>query len=209
MKTKLITFLTLTFLLGLSNASAQENITTKIDISGEVPNIPDHFSVAGFRFDVLFSNITYKGQIRQISVTQTDKNKYIVQAALQNGNLHFNRTTIKGSRHSAVCGLVPVKLGTQKPVWLQFNIERKDGKLKMTRSHVSGMPNNFSVGFPNRISTSGFGMTETRVSKGIRNGLNKNQRIITSKLNEEMPDIFNQIKGQLADHLDTKKVAAK
>ena len=193
----------------LFGANSTENPNqAKVEIAGDVENIHDSFSTYGFSFKVIFTQVKYRGTIHHIAVTKKSPRQYVFQVAMRNANLNFNRTAIRGSRHRADCGPLRVRLGSRRNIWLQFDARLFGERLKLVKSHFKLDKDNYSVGSPAWVKTSGLGMTQSKVISGLRSGLASNRKTVEAKFLQEMPDIFEQIKGDLALRIPVAKVAS-
>lgn len=183
-------------------------------ISGSVQDIHQTTSTSGFTFQVRLKNIDYKGQVVKTLMERTDAGKLTVWLALRDVVLTINRTEITGRRHRAGCGPLEIELANRRELWLAFDVAEQesakgDRQLQLLKTRFGLTPDNWSVGSPDWVRTSGLGMTQSKVVSGLRRGLEVNPDGITERLIGEGPFLFDKVEDRVQQALTTKFVAAR
>jgi len=182
-------------------------------ISGQVADMEHNTSVSGYTFRVGLHGLRYDGQVHQTLMEETEPNRLTIWVALRNVNLTIASTSISGSPGSAQCGPLKLVLGNRRELWIAFDVDRKleeaDSGLVL-RATRFGLPrDNWSVGMPSSVETSGFGMSRAKVVSGLREGLeNKSQRI-EEQLIKAGPAMFSQVETHIKRQLSPERLAVK
>jgi len=203
----------LSFLLCSPLCVARETIElgTSFQIQGTVPDMQQQIESSGYTFRVALRDINYSGKICRTLVEPTAVDRMTVWVAMQDAELTIHRTNIDGRRHSAQCGPLTVVLGNRRELWIGFEVERnKEGNvepLKLLRTRFRLPRDNWSVGSPSWVKTSGIGMTEGKVVSGLRKGLSNRVQSVESQLIGVAPEIFSQVQNAIVDDLKSQDAA--
>ena len=170
-------------------------------LSGKIDDIYDSVRTDGRDFSVVFSQISYTGELQRARIQAYKKDRLNVQLGLQNVTLQIGATYVTGEDHSATAGLMQIVLGHREPVWLSFDVTPQivDRKLRLKLLATSfDIPNNnWYVTAPSGIRTRGFGMTKSKVSKGLVNGLYGSKRRIEKEIRAMVPSMVKQMEEKL------------
>jgi hypothetical protein len=181
---------------------------TSFQIQGKVPDMQQQIESSGFAFQVALRDIQYSGTIRRTVIEPTAADRMTVWVAIQDAILTIHRTDIDGRRHSAQCGPLELVLGSRRDLWIAFEVERitEAGAqtLKLLRTRFRLPRDNWSVGSPSWVKTSGFGMTQGKVVSGLRGGLAKRTGSVEKQLIGAAPEIFSQVQTTIIDELKSK-----
>jgi hypothetical protein len=180
------------------------------EISGKVANVQQVTNSSGYSFNVTFSGITYKGNVQRTLLERTDDRHVTIWLALRDTVLTIQSTDIAGGRRGASCGPLELVMGSQRELWLAFDLEQKDEGQSELVSTRFGLPSdNWAVGTPSWVQTWGLGMSEGRVVSGLRSGLMENPRGIEQQLIATAPEIFTQVEAALTPNLLPVKLTLK
>ena len=177
-----------------SQASEPKNESDGASIAGDVGNINHEVTKMGFRFKVLFKDIQYSGEIRDIKVVGRTADEFRVRVNLQRFELTINNTVIRSSRHHASCGPMQLQLGTQHDIEVEYVVKRgENNELELVDSQCKLDQNNWTIGRPEWIKARGFGLTQTRVATELSNGLNNNVPVVERQLLAKLPTVYDEI----------------
>lgn len=178
-------------------ASAQSlKIGDAFTVAGAVDDIQQTTSKSGYTFRVQLTGLSYRGDAPQTLLEVGEANRLTLWLALRDVQLRIRRTTITGRPGSAVCGPLDIALGNQRELWIAFDLSEEsiDGqpRLKIDATRFAIPQDNWNIGVPNVVRTSGFGMTRTRVSRALRDGLAKNRHEIENAVISIAPTLLAQ-----------------
>lgn len=166
-------------------------------ISGRIPDIQDSTSANGINFAVTFSNISYSGSITDARLQAGGNDRLTLAVGLRDVNLTIGSTYIRGGRRSATAGPITIGIGTRRPVWLNINARPyvKDRKLKLSVIDSSFRidRDNWYVTRPYGVAARGWGMTESRVSNALVEGLYARRGRIESEVEAAVPSILTWV----------------
>lgn len=170
-------------------------------LSGNIEDIYDSTRTDGRDFSVVFSQISYTGELGRARLKAYKKDRLNVQLGLQDVTLQIGATYVTGEDHSATAGLIQVVLGHREPIWLSFDVtpqivDRKL-RLKLIATKFDIPDNNWYVTSPSGVRTRGFGMTKSKVSKGLVNGLYGSKRRIENEIRAMVPSMVKQMEEKL------------
>ena len=180
-----------------TSANAQVQNAKPERIAGRVPNIRHVTQSMGFQFNVLFSDISYNGEVKNIEIVDQNEKEATVRVVFGKVNLQVNRTSVQGSRQQASCGPLTLVIGSRRDIIVDFQIQTNAGALKVVDAKFNLDRDNVQVGTPRWIQTKGFGMTQSRVASGLRSGLQSNVATVQRRLVAELPNIFRQIEDKI------------
>jgi predicted esterase len=172
-------------------------------LRGRINDIVDFTNVEGYGFRIQFSGISYDGQVSQVRVKATGKDRLNLQVGLSNAVLNIGGTWVTGEDHSAQAGPIQIVIGHRRPVWLDVDVQpyvaNRVLRLKPTASRFSIPWDNWYVTSPAGVSVSGFGMTREKVSSGLVNGLYGNKQRIESEVLAVVPKLIATIEKKMAE----------
>jgi hypothetical protein len=198
------------FIGGRSAAVAKTvDLKTTFEIQGKVPDMQHYIESSGFRFRVDFQDIEYSGKVHRTLVEHTSADKATVWMALQNAVLTIQRTEIDGRRHNAQCGPMQLVLGNRRELWIALDVQRNKvagtEKLELVQTRFELPRDNWSIGSPTWVETSGFGMTKSKVISGLRKGLSKQSATVEKQMMRTAPDILARVENQVVENLDSRQ----
>ncbi len=170
-------------------------------VSGDIPNIRDSTSAEGITFAVTFSRIRYRGKVSRAKVKAVGKDQLRLQLGLTDVSLTIGSTYIRSRRRSATAGPITIGIGTRRPVWLNIDVEPyvqdRRMRLRALSSSFRIESDNWHVTRPRGISTRGLGMTQSRVSNALVQGLYARKSRIEREVVAAVPSILNRIEDML------------
>lgn len=170
-------------------------------LTGQIDDMYDYTYVEGRNFQVTFSGITYQAQLPLAHIKAHAKDRLNIQLALENVVLTVGSTYVVGSDHSAVAGPINVVIGHQRPVWLSFDvtpyIENRKVRLKFVAARFDIPYDNWYVTSPAGVSTRGWGMTRSKVSRGLIDGLYGSKARIEQEITALVPSMLGQLEDKL------------
>jgi hypothetical protein len=172
-------------------------------LRGRLNDIVDFTNVEGYGFRIQFSDISYNGQVSQVRVKGTAKDRLNLQVGLSNAVLNIGGTWVTGEDHSAQAGPIQIVIGHRRPVWLDVDVQpyvaNRILRLKPVASRFSIPWDNWYVTSPAGVSVNGFGMTREKVSSGLVNGLYGNKQRIESEVLAVVPKLIQTIENKMAE----------
>ena len=199
-----------TSIVFVSAAQANNNVDSEIKVNGDVAAIKSSTSTLGFTFDVRFDGVKYDGKVHKFGWEARGKNRFRLKIHLRNVRLTFGSVAIRGSRHSADCGPMNLRLGVRRDLVVNVDVDRDaEGRLRIVKRNFKLDADNIAIGTPSWIRTRGWGMTESRVSEGLRSGLVTHVKTVEKKLFDEIPNIVEQCESEINTELAAKRVALK
>ena len=144
-----------------------------------------------------FSGIHYEGKLgRAQLVPQTDGTLAVTLRARE-VNIHIDHTSVRGSGRSANCGPMTIQLGNRRDLKIHCvirpEIEHQKLKLHLQDTEFTILTDNWRVGSPEWISTSGAGMTRERVTSGLRQGFFRDKKDIESQFINALPSALDKV----------------
>jgi len=202
---------TFAFALLLTPTAGAFGEPVDIDVAGKLSGALDDMShmsnKSGYTFRVLMRGLQYQGQLGRTVVETTAENRHTVWLGLRNFYVRIERTDIAGQPGRAACGPLDLVLGNQRELWLGFEVETRadetnenEVQLVLLATRFRLPPDNWSIGSPAWVKTSGFGMTRENVVSGIRRGLLENRERIAQRVIKSAPAIYAQA-AALSDRL--------
>ncbi len=170
-------------------------------VSGNISDIRDSTSAEGITFAVTFSRIRYHGKVSRAKVKAVGENQLRLQLGLTDVSLTIGSTYIRGRGRSATAGPTTIAIGTQRPVWLNIDVEPhvQDRRLRLraVSSSFTIERDNWHVTRPRGISTRGLGMTQSRVSDALVQGLYSRKSRIEREVVAAVPSILDRVEDML------------
>ncbi len=190
-----------------------KDLDATFKVTGEVRDMWQYTNSNGFSFRVDFRDIRYQGEVQRTLLEHKEPGQLTVWLALRDTTLTIDRTDINGPRHSAQCGPLQLIMGNRRDLWLAFDceyqVENNQATLTVQNTRFGLPPDNWSIGSPSWVSTSGFGMTQGRVIDGLRSGLFSNSDTIVAELINVAPEIFAQVEDRVEQSLMPETLAQK
>lgn len=172
-------------------------------LAGSLQNIYDSTTAAGRDFSVVFSNISYSGNVSRTHIESYRKDRLNIQLGLSDVVMRIGRTDVSGSGKSAVAGAIDIVIGHRAPVWLSLAVEptvvNRKLKLKLIATRFDIPQNNWYVSQPAGVSTRGLGMTRERVVDGLTSGLYGSKGKIEREVEAMGASIIERLESKLAE----------
>ncbi len=177
------------------------DLNTKCEFSGKVADISQTTQKLGVALRIGMTGVTYSGQLTRTVLEQSQPGKVTLWFGLRNVRLTVNRTNIVGGPGSAACGPMDVVLGNQKDLWLAFDIEADKKNVRSAQMVVKNVrfqlpPDNWAIGKPAWVRTTGIGFTQQNVVEGLREGIAADRASLQQKLMQDAPRILSQVVRQ-------------
>jgi predicted esterase len=164
-------------------------------LRGSIPDIYDSTVAEGIRFAVTFSRISYTAGLKEAVVKAVGPKRLNLQFALENANLTIGATYVRGSGRSATAGPITIGIGHRRPVWLSIDvepyIENRSIRFRLLRSDFNIPHDNWYVTQPYGVSVRGFGMTRSRVSSALVQGVYSRKSRIEREVSAAVPSILS------------------
>jgi hypothetical protein len=176
------------------------DLNTKCEFSGQVADMFQTTQQSGVALRVGMSGVSYSGTLTRTVLEQSQPGKVTLWFGLRNVRLTVSRTDIVGGPGSAACGPIDVVLGNQKDLWLAFDIEadtKSNSSQMVVREVRFQLPSdNWSIGKPAWVRTTGIGFTQQNVVDGLRQGIANDRATLQEKLMRDAPRILSQVVKQ-------------
>ena len=178
------------------------DLGTQCEFSGQVADMTQTTQKLGVALRVDMRGVSYSGKLTRTLLEQTAPGKVTLWFGLRNVRLNVKRIDIAGGPGAAACGPMDVVLGHQKDLWLAFDIEadkKNPGSSQMVVRHVRFQlpPDNWAIGKPAWVRTSGIGYTQQNVVEGIREGIAQDRLKLQQKLMKDAPQILRKWSSKL------------
>jgi hypothetical protein len=160
------------------------------EIAGQVADIHDSTDSSGYRFQVALRNLSYVGQSYRTLLERKEDGSFTIWVAFRDIRLTIGSVSLAGQPGSAMCGPMALHIGHQREIWVAFDFARgadaprspllNDSRppLTLTGSRCQIAHDNWTIGSPAWVRTSGFFMSDRKVVSGVRAGLaGKRERI--------------------------------
>ncbi len=172
-------------------------------VSGRLSNLDQQVHRSGYAFHVGMRQLRYQGRVEKTLVEQSGPDRFTIWLALRDLNVTIGRTDISGAPGRATCGPMKVLLGNRRDLWIAFDVrhrvEQGESQLVLEATRFQLPADNWQIGAPSRVQTSGFGMTRDQVVAGLRKGLAKNRARIAQRLIDAAPRILAHVASQSDD----------
>lgn len=157
-------------------------------LSGRVPNIQRFTDCAGYRFRVMLSNLQYAGEVNTTLLEQSRDGVLTVWFSLKDVRVTIGHISLSGRPGTADCGPTAIDIANRRELWVAFDFERQtqeDGiRLTLKNTRVGLPRDNWMVGTPAWVKTSGFGMSRGKVVSGVRDGLARSQPTVEQQITQ-------------------------
>jgi hypothetical protein len=190
---------------GISAAAEPVDLGVAGTLSGQLRDMAQVSNRSGYTFQVAMRGVHYDGQLERTVVETTGEKKYTIWMALRGFRVTIDRTDIAGQPGRAACGPMDIVLGSQRELWIAFDMHSElnevgEVQLVLEQTRFQLPPDNWALGNPQWVQTSGFGMTQANVVNGIHRGLSENRERIVQHVINAGPTIFTQA-ASLSDRL--------
>ena len=180
---------------------AAAELKQSFPIRGTVRDISQSTSASGIPLQVHFQQIQYSGNVTGATIENSGEH-YNVEMTLQNVTLRIGRTSIKSSfLIGADAGPISIRLGTRNDLRVRYKIAIEQDNVRVVSSSLELADDNWEIGRPSSVKTSGFGVTKERVVNGLRSGLRENRASIENSLIEQSPLILAPMKSTILAHV--------
>lgn len=173
------------------------------NVAGRLSNLDQQVHRSGYAFHVGMRQLRYEGRVKKTLVEQTGPDRFTIWLALRDLNVTIGRTDISGAPGRATCGPMKVLLGNRRDLWIAFDVSHRvdedESQLVLNDTRFQLPADNWQIGAPSRVQTSGFGMTRDQVVAGLRKGLAKNRARIAQRLIDAAPQILMHVASQSED----------
>ncbi|MBM83925.1 MAG: hypothetical protein CMJ78_25495 [Planctomycetaceae bacterium] len=179
---------------------AAPSLIPKDTLSGKLEDIKDLTTIQGRDFNLLFSEVSYSGEVERIKVKAVEKNRVNILINLQNLTLTVGSSQITGRRRNATASAINIYVGHVEPIPLVLNVEpyvenRKLG-LKLIDVEFSIPADNYSVSEPESVSARGLGMTRRRVSEGLVDGFYSRRKQVEDNVKSLVPALLTELEKE-------------
>jgi hypothetical protein len=151
------------------------------EIAGQVADIHDSTDSAGYRFQVALRNLSYVGQADRTLLERKADGNFTIWLAFRDIRLTIGQISMSGQPGTATCGPTSMHIGQQREIWIAFDFERDADTadtLTYSGSRCQIAHDNWAIGSPAWVQTSGLFMSRGKVASGVRSGLaGQRQRI--------------------------------
>lgn len=195
---QLVSWLVPLFIFAIATRACGElrDLGTRFVVSGKIADMQRVERRSGQTLRVTMRGLSCRGRVDRTLVEQKADGRITFWLALSELKLTIQRTDIVGQTASARCGPMTILLGNRRSLWLALDVEqraegRQSGfKLLSTRFRLPA--DNWSIGTPLWVRTSGFGMNRQNVVAGLRKGLANNRSRIEQRLIQFAPTMLAQ-----------------
>jgi hypothetical protein len=154
---------------------------TASEIAGQVGDIHDTTDSSGYRFQVALRNLSYVGQADRTLLERKADGSFTIWLAFRDIRLTIGQISMSGQPGSATCGPTALHIGQQREIWVAFDFQRDADvtqALTFSGSRCQIANDNWAIGSPAWVRTSGLFMSRGKVASGVRSGLaGQRQRI--------------------------------
>jgi hypothetical protein len=165
----------------VSPAGDAETSGARSEIAGQVGDIHDSTDSSGYRFQVALRNLSYVGQADRTLLERKADGSFTIWLAFRDIRLTIGQISMSGQPGSATCGPTALHIGQQREIWVAFDFERDadtSDMLTYSGSRCQIAHDNWAIGSPAWVQTSGLFMSRGKVASGVRSGLaGQRQRI--------------------------------
>ncbi len=192
-------------LLTLQNLSAGESVPIAVNfqVSGTLDNMRQQVQKNGVAFQCVFQNLSYRGEVTRAVIEQKSNDQATLWLGLKNLQLSIQGISLAGSVGQANCGPIQLMMGHRKELWIAYDLAKvvQNGQPQLT---VQGTrfqlpPDNWAIGEPAWVRTSGLLLTEQKVREGLRNGLRESRRRVEHGLIQGAPGLLTKVCQVAAD----------
>ena len=177
-------------------------VVTAESLRGTLPDVQDRTVAEGIAFQVQLSGLNYAASLSRVLIEPQEQNRLAVTMMFRL-NVMIHRTQLFGDGRSATCGPILIQLGHRRELPIRFvlapSVEDRNLKLKVIEKETQFRltADNWTVGAPQWVTASGLGMTEDRVSSGVRGGLAGDPRRIERQVTAAVPRLVGQLEDRL------------
>ncbi|WP_166823641.1 hypothetical protein [Thalassoroseus pseudoceratinae] len=193
------------FLFAWQPLSAGESVPIAVNfpISGNLENIQHQVQKNGVAFQCLFQNLSYQGEVTRAVIEQKSNDQATLWLGMKNLRLSIQGISLAGSVGQANCGPLQLTMGHRKELWIAFDLARvmQNGQpqLSVQGTRFQLPPDNWAIGEPAWVRTSGLLMNERSVREGLRNGLRNSRQRVEHRLMQGAPGMLTKVCQVAAD----------
>jgi len=185
---------------GVTTALVAAQLNQAFPIQGSVRDMTQSTSASGVSLNVHFQQIQYSGNVSGATIEKSGDH-YQVEATLKDVVLRIGRTSIKGGfRIAADAGPMSIRLGTKHDLRVRYKVAIEQNQVRILGTSLNLDRDNWEIGRPSSVKTSGFGVTEQRVVNGLQQGLRENRARIERILIEESGRILAPMRSTILAH---------
>lgn len=173
-------------------------------LSGQLRDMSQLTNRAGYTFRVAMRGLHYQGRLDRTIVEETGPDRFTIWLALRDFQVTIDRTEISGRPGRASCGPMQITLGSQRDLWLAFDValrvEDQRPTLVLLATRFRLPPDNWRIQSPEWVRTSGIGMSRGQVVNGLRKGLAENRKRVAERMIKAAPEMLAEVvalSGQL------------
>ena len=172
---RVVAFASMALLIAADSTAGETSLIGEdSEIGGPVADIHDSTQSSGFRFSVALRAVQYEGQKDRTLLEQHEDGSLTIWVAFRDIQLTIGQISLSGQPGSATCGPLAMRIGHQREIWVAFDFDHQSDvnqTLKLSGSRCRIADDNWLIGSPAWVRTSGFFMTESKVINGVRSGL--------------------------------------
>jgi hypothetical protein len=143
-------------------------------IAGRVVDMTAYTNSSGYRFLVALRGLRYQGQADRTLLESKEDGSLTVWMSFRNIRLTIGQISLSGEPGSATCGPMLLNIGHRREIWVALDFDHHadaDRSLTLSGSRCRIENDNWAIGSPAWVRTSGWFMSENKVVSGVRNGL--------------------------------------
>jgi hypothetical protein len=159
---------------GNSLAGDTTTIDAGSEITGQVADIHDFTHSSGYRFRVALRGLSYTGQADRTVLEHKEDGSLTIWLAFRDIHLTIGRISLSGQPGSATCGPLALRIGHEREIWVAFDFDHQVDAVRpltLSGSRCRIENDNWAIGSPAWVRTSGLFMSQGKVVSGVRNGL--------------------------------------
>lgn len=144
------------------------------EISGQFADIHDDTHSSGYRFQVALRRLSYVGQADRTLLERGEDGSLTIWMAFRDIRLTIGQISLSGQPGSATCGPMALHIGHQREIWVAFDFNHQadaDPSLTLSSTRCRIENDNWAIGSPAWVRTSGLFMSQNKVVSGVRSGL--------------------------------------
>lgn len=180
---------------GNSLAGDTETIGTGSEVTGQVADIHSYTNSSGYRFQVALRGLSYVGQADRTVLERKEDGSLTIWLAFRDVRLTIGRISMSGEPGSATCGPTALRIGHQREVWVAFDFDHRAETLRsltFSGSRCQIENDNWAIGSPAWVRTSGLFMSQGKVVSGVRTGLAGKR----ARIEQELQNIAYEVLGK-------------
>lgn len=144
------------------------------EIAGRVVDMTAYTNSSGYRFLVALRGLRYQGQAERTLLESKEDGSLTVWMSFRNIHLTIGQISLSGEPGSATCGPLLLDIGHRREIWVALDFDHHADaprSLTLAGSRCRIENDNWAIGSPAWVRTSGWFMSDNKVVSGIRSGL--------------------------------------